>query len=62
MVEYYPKNNTRPTVVAILVAGILILGNEMLRSYIGINIPRVVAVPISTILGLIILVKANSKE
>ncbi len=62
MVEYYPKNNFRPTIAAVIVGGAFILANEILRSVSGIGIPRYIGIPLALILGIIILVKMNPKE
>ncbi len=61
MVEFYPKNNFRPIVAAVIVGGVIILVNEILRSVSGISIPRPIGIPLALILGVVILVKMNSK-
>jgi hypothetical protein len=61
MVEYYPKNNTRPVIVAIIVGALLIVLNESSRYLLGFNIPRYIAMPLVFVIGTGILLRINPK-
>ena len=62
MVEYYPRNNVRPVIAALIVGAVFIVANEILLSVAGVAIPRFIAIPLVIIVGALILKKMNSNE
>jgi hypothetical protein len=62
MVEYYPKNNVRPVIAALIVGAVFILANEILLSIVGVAIPRFIAIPLVIIVGALALTKMNSNK
>jgi hypothetical protein len=62
MVEYYPKNNTRPVIAGFIVFALFLLLNEIIRLVFGVSIPRYIAIPLVIILGTIVLIKMNPRE
>jgi hypothetical protein len=62
MVEYYPKNNIRPVIAALIVGVTFIAGNEIFLFFAGVAVPRFIAIPLATIVGTLILIKMNSNE
>ena len=62
MVEYYPKNNVRPVIAALIVGVAFIVGNEIFLFFSGVAVPRLIAIPLATIVGTLILIKMNSNE
>ena len=62
MVEYYPKNNVRPVIAALIVGVAFIVGNEIFLFFAGVAVPRLIVIPLATIVGTLILIKMNSNE
>jgi hypothetical protein len=62
MVEYYPKNNVYPALVVFFAGAAFILANEILLYFVGVSVPRFIAIQLVFIVGAVLLTKMNSKK